>query len=118
MKKKLNIVLQILLYVISHGFNSFVCQTNPLEYILVGFILISTYILWKEASTDILGRSILIICILEGLIIYGINASNINLQETFREYLTQNGTLPLFIIITLILMIFKKIIQNFKIKNK
>lgn len=116
MKKYLKIGLQILLYVISHGFNSSVFQNNPLQYILVGFILISTYFLWKEASTDIFHRSIMIICILEGLIIYGINASNINLQETIREYITQNGALPLIILTTLIAMLLKKIIKKYQTK--
>lgn len=118
MKKYLKIGLQILLYVISHGFNSSVFQNGPLQYILVGFILISTYFLWKEASTDILHRSIMIICILEGLIIYGINASNINLQETFREYINQNWALPIIILTTLIVILLKKIIKNYQIKQK
>jgi hypothetical protein len=110
--KKIKIGLQILLYVISHGFNSSVFQNDPLQYILVGFILTSTYLLWKEASIDILCRSIMIICILEGLIIYGINASNINLQETIREYITQNWALPIIILSSLIIMLLKKIIKK------
>ena len=116
MNKYLKIGLQILLYVISHGFNSSVFQNGTLQYILVGFILISTYFLWKEATTDILQRSIMIICILEGLKIYGINASNINLQETIREYLTQNGALPLIILTTLIAMLLKKLINKYQTK--
>ena len=118
MNKYLKIGLQILLYVISHGFNSSVFQNGPLQYILVGFILISTYFLWKEASSDILQRSIMIICILEGLIIYGINASNINLQETLTAYINQNWALPVIILITLIGMFLKKIIKKYQTREK
>ena len=118
MKKYLKIGLQILLYVISHGFNSSVFQNGPLQYIFVSIILICTYFLWKEASIEILGRSIVIICILEGLIIYGILASNINLQETIREYITQNWALPIIILTTLIAMLLKKIIKNYQTRSK
>jgi hypothetical protein len=108
--KKIKIGLQILLYVISHGFNSSVFQNGTLQYILISCILISTYLLWKDASIVILCRSIMIICILEGLIIYGINASNINLQETFREYIIQNWTLPIIMLSTLIIIILSTLI--------
>jgi len=120
MKKYLKIGLQILLFVISHGFNSSVFQNGLLQYILVGIILICTYFLWKEASVGILGRSIMLICIIEGLIIYGLVASNINLQETIRDYITQNWALPIIILTTLIVMLLIKIIKNYqtRIKNK
>lgn len=118
MKKYLKVSLQILLYVISHGFNSSVFQNGPLQYIFVGIILICTYFLWKEAGINILGRSIMIICILEGLIIYGINASNINLQETFREYITRNWALPIIILTTLITMLLKKMIKDYQTRKK
>lgn len=103
-----------MLYVISHAFNSTVFEYGPVQYLLIGIILTSTYFLWREASIEVLGRSIVIFLILEGIILYITNESNINLQETLREYVTQNWALPIIILTTLSLMLMKKVFKKYQ----
>lgn len=118
MKKYLKVGLQFLLCVLSHGFNSSVFEYAPLQYLLIFIVLVSTYLLWKEATIDILSRSIMIIFIIEGIMIYDINSSNINLQETLTAYIKQNWALPVIILITLIGMLLKKFIKKYQTREK
>jgi hypothetical protein len=114
MKKYLKIGLQILLCVFSHSLNSSVFEYAPLQYLFIIIVLVSTYLLWKEATIDILSRSIMIISIIEGLMIYVIDASNVNLQETLRDYINQYWALPVIILITLSGMLLQKIIKRYQ----
>lgn len=110
MKKWIRIILQTLLYIISHGslvLSELLPNTTVGQIIVLLVFCISTYYLWNKTTINTMISSIITIIIIEFLILYGHDGTDVyqKSEQYFKSLVT--WLVPLGIVLTILSLVVK-----------